>query len=315
MVTWTVDETLTSIQTRGDLLDSDQRFSNTNLLLLLNEELVAWMAPVIAEMRSEYFLTTQLTQLNGVIRDFYIPSNAIAGRIRLLQLLDGNQFPRMNGVQVDLKDDVNWWAAPWLGNLGQFYFRGDELVLLGPLVAGWFLRITYERRPAQCVQVASCALVSNVTGSGPFTVTVSGFPSGMVSGTVVDFVRGNPPWNTYATQALPTPSGNNLTFASLPADLGTNPVAIGDYICFQGQAPFCQVPLECVPVIRQWLALHTEAIKSGADGLAASAELQKETEVRMRKVLAPRSVGNLKAVNNGLAYPVGGYPYPGFIGG
>ena len=299
MATWTVDETLASIRTRADLLDSDARFSDTSLLLLLNEELGSWLVPLIAQMLSEYFVTTLDTVLTGATNLFNVPGDAVAGRVRLVQFLDANLRPRFNCVQVDPMDNVQWFASPWLGNLGQFYFQGDQLILLGPLPAGWYLRIAYERRPAQCVLIASCARITVIAGN---VVTVNAFPAAMVAATPIDFVRGVGPWTTIGAAALPTPSGLTVTFTTLPTGL-----AVGDYLALRGQAPFCQVPQECIPVLRQWVAIYCASIKAD-QGLDAASGLLKATDLRMRKVLSPRSVGNKKAVGNGLASPVGGWP-------
>jgi hypothetical protein len=254
-------------------------------------------------MLSEYFVTTQDTLLVGGTNFFNIPGDAVAGRVRLVQILDSNSQPRINCSQVDPMDNVRWLSSPWVGNIGQYFFQGDQLVLLGTLPTGWYLRLAYERRPAQCVLTSAAAHITNIAGN---VVTVTAFPSGMVATTPIDFVRGTSPWTTIGAAALPTPSGLTVTFTTLPTGL-----AVGDYLALRGQAPFCQVPQECVPVLRQWIAIHCESIKAD-QGLDAAAGLLKATDLRMRKVLSPRSVGNKKAVGNGLASPVGGWP--GFWG-
>src|SRR5579864_1579190 len=100
-LTWTVDEALASIKSRADLLDTDQRFSDDVLLMLLNEELGSWLVPIIAEQRAEFFVVTQDTLLDGEsTRHINIPGDAVGGRVRLVQYLSTNKRPIFSLVQI-----------------------------------------------------------------------------------------------------------------------------------------------------------------------------------------------------------------------
>lgn len=303
-MTWSADETLASIRVRGDLLDSDARFTDANLLMLINEEVSAFLVPLIASFHSEFFITTKDIQLTpGIDRHFYLPGDAVANRLRLIQYLDANKRVVQSLDQLDPRDAENSYFGGFLGNYGTYFHRGNKVVVLGPIPANWFLRFSYERRVSELVLEADCAQVTDIASN---VVTVSSVPATFNTDTIADFVQGSSPWDTIDTQPITNIAGLNITLASVPTSL-----AEGDFICLTGTAPRLQVPQECIPVLRQYLAAYCNSIKGAEGETQAALALMEKSAKEMRKVLAPRNIGNKKAVGGGLGRAVGGWPGTG----
>jgi len=149
MTPWLNDQLLTSIRFRSGLpaTNIDEYFSDDNLLQLLNEEITAWLTPLVLEMRQEYLVNT-IDYPIGNSNQFYIPSGAVGGRLRCVKMCDGQHNPIGPQLeQIDIKDVRNVWIP---GIWGSFYIKDNCVILIGNLPQGYYLRMDYEMRLATC---------------------------------------------------------------------------------------------------------------------------------------------------------------------
>lgn len=309
MFAWNNNTLLASIRFRAGLASTtiDEYFTDANLLQLLNEELTSWLTPMVLEMRSEYLINSidYAIGSNGG-NAFYIPSGAVAGRLRCLRMCDGGHNPVGPQLeQIDIKDARNLWGGIW----GSFFFKDNAVVLTGVLPQGYYLRMDYEGRLSTCVSPTACAQITAISGTA---VTVASIPSGYTSGVLIDFIAGSSPFTNLGTAALTAPSGNTFTFAAaLPSAQG-RAVQVGDWIALTGTSPFIALPQEVVPLVAQWMAVKCQEIK-GDQKIDVSQAKYKEVQRQVVSVLAPRSLGNKKTPGSmlGAVMSTGFFGWPG----
>lgn len=284
---YSTDDALSAIRLRAFLPLADSVWTDNNILFILNEELQAWAVPFLQEVRSEYFQNHLDVVVNPGQTVYPIPPQAIGGVLRDVQMLDlqGNLWPL---IQLDVRE-----LGPFTtGNPWGFFIEGDNLVLAqNPSNPSWLLRMRYGQRPSVCVTKANAAQVATISGNVvTFTGTVPMSPN-----TAVDWLKGGSSYQTQSTTVLPTPSGSNYTFTSLP-----NNLLVGDWLAPSGQSPFPQIPIEAHPVLHQRVASKILDML-GDDKAAQSLNLFKEMAVNVQKILAPRVQGSIKALRGTLS--------------
>ena len=285
---YTADAILAAIRSRANLPEADEAWSDSRLLDRLNEELQSWAVPFLMLERAEFLVTYSDT---ATVRDqtaYAVPSNALGGVLRSIHALDdgGNVWPMQ---QVDIKEVGPAFAVAG-GVPSAFYMEGDNVVLVNtPKSDAWTLRMRYARTPSQVVLVSACAQITAIAGN---VVTCSGgFPATFTNGAAMDFIHGGASFLPYSGSfSMPAPSGNNATFASVPSGL-----AVGDWLCLDGQAPFPQIPAAMIPALTQRVvAVVLEA--QGDDRADREWRLFKDKVETMRSVLSPRVQANPKGL-------------------
>jgi hypothetical protein len=316
MMPWTVDQLLLSTRFRAGLPsdNADQQFTDANLLQLCNEEAVSWLTPLELEMRQEYLIASvfyPLANAAGQQNNFYIPSQAVGNRVRLVRMCDGQKNPIGPQIeQIDPKDVRNIWIP---GIWGSFYIQDNALILIGNLPQGYFLRVDYELRLSTLVSATACAQITNIVGD---VVTCGGgLPGTFVNGALLDFVAGGSPFTLLGTLTCPTPVGNTLTFSSPPPSAQGRAAQIGDWLAISGTSPFIGLPQEVFPMFAQYMATKCQEIKGDQKIEVTEAKLA-QVKRQVKGILAPRALGNRKAPGSMLGQIVGpgiwGWPSGGF---
>ena len=312
MQSWTNDTLLTSIRFRSGLPSTtiDEYFDDANLYQLLNEELTSWLTPLVLEMRQEYLVHSIDFPFAGN-NTFYIPAQAVGGRLRCVRMTDGQHNPIGPQLeQIDIRDVRNTFIP---GIWGAFYIEDNALILIGNMPQGYFLRMDFETRLSTCVSATACAQITALSGS---VVTCGGgFPAGYTNGAKVDFVAGDSPYTLLGTAVFPTPVGNVATFAAaLPSAEGRS-VQVGDWVCLAGTSPYVGLPQEVTPLVAQYMATKVLEIKGDTDIQVTQAKY-KELLRQVKGVLGPRSLGNRKTPGSMLGNVLGpglwGFPSGGF---
>jgi hypothetical protein len=301
MLPWTNDQLLVSIRFRSGLPNAsvDEYFDDASLYQLLNEELTAWLTPMVLEMRQEY-LGNNVDYPIGQTNTFYIPSSAVGGRLRCVRMCDGQHNPIGPQLeQLDIKDVRNVWIP---GIWGSFYIRDNAVILIGNLPQGYFLRLDYESRLSTCVSSLVCTQITAIAGN---VVTCSGGygSAAFVAGQQVDFIAGTTPYTVLGTMTFPTPSGNDATFPSLPSAQGRT-VQVGDWLSLTGTSPYIALPQEVFPLVAQWMAVKVQEIK-GDQKIEVSEVKYTQVMRQVKGILAPRSLGNKKAMGTMLGQVIG----------
>lgn len=268
-------ELISALKICGSFPTSNDLFSTSDFLVLLNMQLKSDITPMMLKLNEEFFLQTKdFTISQG--STYRIPTRAIGAKIRDLSMIDnaGNVTPINRLFEEDRSANKS----------GYYMLRNS--VELSPDFNTNTLRMKVFGRPSTLVATSACAQIDSIN-TGTNTVVVTSAPSTLLQGTLVDFVQNNNPYDLLAMDsAIATIVGTTLTFSSLPNDL-----AEGDWICLATESPVPMVPDEIHPLLIQSCLCRT--LSSKKDKIY---EQEKETLDEMREMainmLDPRVENN-----------------------
>lgn len=287
---FSADSVLAEVRLRGKLPAADPAWSDDNLLILLNSELIGWGVPFLNQERAEYLVTSQDVDLVQGQAEYHIPSEAAAGVLRALLAIDpGGNIWQMTQLDVrELGPPVS------IGPFSSFYVEGDRIVLVQPPTAtNWSLRFMYARRPSQVVLEEDCTQITEIDGN---TITCDdGYPATFTNGTAMSFVHGGSSFLPFSGDfSMPTPVGDDATFSSLPDGL-----EVGDWLCLYNQSPFPAMPADLQPALVQRLVavvLRADGDEKNAVEWSAFKEMAQNAKANM----APRVLSSPKGLRGAL---------------
>lgn len=270
-------------------------WADSDLLLHANAEIRRYLAPRLLRAREDFLVAVRDTTLTAGTANYALPSRAILGKLREVQLVASDGTVR-NLPERTAEALTGWDVTSNNGTPEFYYFRGAELVLVPAPDATTYttLRVHYFRRLNRLVDSSSSTvLTATAVTSTVFTGTR---PSQITTSTPCDVISATEPFPSLADSITPTATAaGSVTFASG----AVSGQAIGDYVCLAGEAPVLQLPPEFYDLLVLRTALSL--LGSGTDTEARKdvAERLKEAETNLFGALAgDRNEGETQAVVN-----------------
>lgn len=291
------NDLVTSVKARANVPTSQNTFQTADFLRFADEETRAKLIPLIFKNLEEYYVRTYDYALVANQAGYLIPTRAIAGKLRDVQLVsitdDQNRIP----VQRLSPEDISIMLSDGFAAAKQgFYLEGNKVILYPkPTSASQYvLRLSYYIRPSSLVDISQCALVTAIN-TGTNQLTVSSVPSTFSISSPVDFVKANPGFECSAIdQMITNIAGSVLTFTALPTD-----IQVGDYVCLANQTCVVQVPVELQPLLFQYVVIRVLAAQSDTVALKAAMAELRSLEESVMVLISPRVDGKAKRVTNG----------------
>lgn len=294
------EDLLNSMKIRSFAPMAQTTFTDTDFILILNEELQLKLVSDIQGIREDFFLASQDSPLTVNISNYFIPGRAIGNALRAVTYVDsvGNESAPLNRVTVDRS-----YLFQGKGSVpNAYYILSDQIVLLPtPTVTQGKVRQYFSQRPNQLVATASCAkitAVSSALGVTTFTVDTD-LTASLTTASFVDILRTTSPFMLWA-QDLPVVAITSTTIQvtqTLVSDANAVVLpGVGDYICPQGRANIAQIPQEFHPMLAQMGAVRALASLGDLNKhQAAKAELQEVRKegiklIKNRVISSPEKV-------------------------
>jgi hypothetical protein len=236
-------ELLSDIRDRGSLPSADLRFTDAKLLAAATIELRDVIAALLVESQANRMVYLYDRGVTAGLASYGLPSRAVAGRWQSVGWKGSgdSSWTRLRQVHPE---DYYLQSDTAKGQPTGFFVRDNALVLVPTPSAAGTLRLPYYMRPNKLVSRSEVAVVTNVDGTEG--VEISAADAALFNPTeTVDVVRATPGFETLLVSDMATftdgGSGTYLvTFESgVPAG-----IAVGDYICYAGQSPVAQCPVE-----------------------------------------------------------------------
>lgn len=266
-------ELISALKIKGSFPSSNDLFSDDDFLVLLNMAMHVEINPLMLRLNEEYFLEPkdfEITQ-GGTYR---LPRRIIS--LRNLSLVDGNG----NETPLDRNFEED---RP--GNRSGYYLLRNSIQLSNDISSGT-LRMRYFARPSKLVLPTAAGQIESIdTGTNQVVVTAA--PATFTTGTLVDFVQDQNPYDLLSLdQSLSNISGTTLTFASLPDDLEE-----GDWVTLANESPVPLVPEELHTVLVQ-AALVTSLSSKKDKALEVEAAVLEKMKESVISLLDPRVQNN-----------------------
>jgi len=271
------------------------------IIRLLNREIDAYLVPFIMSARREHFDTFSDTPIVAGQAAYYLPSKATGGKLRALQLVDGNGQPYSRLIEYSLEEAINYGNNIITGNVPQgvpmgYWFRGNQVVLYpapasSPILS---LRFYFQSRPSTLVPNASCIQIASFPGGaapGFFRVGFTGTaPTAYAAAVACDLVQNRPGFDVLLTGNINAVAGTYVEFA------GTQPpqLQVGDWICLADTAPVVTgaIPDMVVGCLIKKVALEITSGKADDAAFNRLRSLKAEDEKRALQFLKRRNDGD-----------------------
>lgn len=301
-----------AVERRAAIPTSQATFTPADLYALGDEEIRSKLIPLICRNIEDFY--TQFKDLPLIANQaaYQIPSRAIAGALRDVQIVQTNdtesRTPLERLAPEDLYSSVGGNFRFTIKKNG-FYLQGNQVVIYPmPTLTSNLLRLSFYCRPNMLVDPTSCGQVLSIATTNVANDTIvfsTTLPDPMlttVGGALppLDFISAQPHFDWWSQDQVPssvattTVSNDTLVFS---AAVSTN-LAIGDYVCLAGQSCVVQVPVELQPLLTQYVVVRVLSAQADQQALqAAIAELTKLEENAIL-LIAPRVVGKAKRATN-----------------
>lgn len=247
------EDLIESVKSRSFAPISQTTFQDADILRILNEEMSLGLVAKIQKQREDFFLTRKTTNLIASKDHYLLPKRAIGNALKALFLVSGTDKRLLTRRDIDRIGEYS--TTP--GDSSEFYFEGDEVVLMHTPGSGTdSLLFVYSRRPNKLALTTSCAKISSVstvTTTTTFTVDTD-LTADLAVGDKVDFLRTDSPFTLWSEEVAIT-AITATTIAVLKSDIvdvdGTVEPAALDYICPTGFSNIPMLPEEFHPVLAE----------------------------------------------------------------
>ena len=286
---WTTGDLINSVKRIASIPSAQSSLSDQDILDIANEQLQAYIVPIITSQREDYFVTSVDVPLVSGVISYRLPTRSVGQALR--QVYTVNALGHVQGFPRMSREDLE-------GASKGFYLEGNVLTVIiddpnKVAQLGVSIRMMYHQRPNTMVLSGQSGVVSTFN-AGARQVTLASAPGAFSSTVPYDIGRGRPGFENLAIDQTATVAGSILTFASaLPADLAT-----GDVVTLAGESTFPQIPLEVHPLLAQRVAVACLESLGDDDHLPSAAKAMTRMETDVVKLLAPRVAGNIERIVN-----------------
>jgi hypothetical protein len=230
------EELITALKINGSFPTTNDLFSDSDFLVLFNQQMMVDILPLMMKLSEDYFLLTKDYTISTAGDSYLLPSRAIGSKIRDLQIVDGSG---------NLSSLVRLFEEDRPLNNSGFYLKRNSIELSSGYTTGT-LRLTYFARPNKLVLSTECAEITSIDTLNN-QVTCSSIPTSFATGTLCDLVQAINPYDLLASDSeILGISGTTITFSSLPDYL-----AVGDWVSLATESPVPMVPEEMHHILVQ----------------------------------------------------------------
>src|SRR5208283_4768731 len=245
---YSTDAVLSSAYSR--CMENVAALAPTDMLRVFNEEITAYLMPMILESRQDYFTNLTTVPFVSGQSTYFIPDGATAEEVRIIGIVDPNGNICAALVHMDLEQVLQQGtqAQQQVGTFPtNYYFSGSDTITVWPPMAvqsnGYSLQWWFFQRPSELVYRGACAQISAISYAGG-TVTVTcaapaasvpnylatglAIPSSWTTATVVDLVKSRPPFTRQVTAV--TLTSVSTTQVQYAAGAAPTNIQVGDYV-------------------------------------------------------------------------------------
>lgn len=292
---YTTTDLLASLKLRGFVPSTSTPGggATSDFLRILNEELQTFIVETLFEVNEELLVATDPldhTIVSGTAA-YALPERAIGPGLRDVLISDGNGgYRQLDRIEPEREGDYGV-----TGGVSGYKLEGNNVVLIPtPTSASGTLRLKYYARPNRLVETSDCAEIQDINTATKTVTFTANAPADFTLTHTYDVVKGKPHFDTLADDiTLVDLVTTTATFSTLPTGL-----AVGDFLCFAGESPIPQIPVQMHSV----LAHKAAAIYHQATGNLAKAQMAEATceakKAAAIKLLKPRVKGSSRIIIN-----------------
>ena len=277
---------ISQIKRRALIPTSQNLFTSTDIIDMINEELQNRIIPYIMSVREDYYLTYDEYTIDGTFNSLDIPSNAIGNKINQISVYSGNINDEFIGniARLTVSQLSNGFSGYYLeGNKIKFYPNLQYQNL-------YKLRIYYYRRPSEVVAITDCGLINTVNTNT--SIVCDTLPATITTGSSIDIVNNNQPWDTLSRLTAGTVNLQTIDLTD------TTNISVGNYVALRNKSPYAQVPQDVIPLLIQAVVVRMLEYMGDSQGLQNSMLTYAQMESDNRALISPRVDNQPKKIVN-----------------
>lgn len=288
---WRTSALIASIRRRGSAPLSSESWNEVDFLAALNEELSTYVVPLIRRTNEDHLIGyTDVSVVSGTNR-YRLPAACAGEGLRDALWVDsaGNETP---AERIDSARSV----------VAGYFLEGEDVVLWPSPTEAMTLRLKYVRRPAKLVgDERVLERVAGATGFASFGAyaldgeTLSTVLGPLIAAAGMDHVSARPDFQLLGASLAVVYAPGAFTWSTTSRD-----GAVGDYLCYAGESPVPQIPVEAHPLLAQ--AVLAQYLTGQSGGIDAMAKIGKGQPVGMEadlvRLLSPRTQMQAKYIVN-----------------
>lgn len=271
---------------------SNQKFSDSDYIAIMNEQLMWLINTEFTAMNEDYFKDSVELPLAASQSDYAIPKTAAGWALEDIYYKDsyGNLSKlarRTLGRENTGEDTASYPSMIYLEDAFIRTYPSMSTSVTGSLV------LFFNRILNQLKEVGSCGKITGVATLGTdYVLTCDATPVG-VSTYGCDVINGNNPYNLRAADTSCTVAGLDVTVAQSVFD--TTPV-VGDWIAQTGFTPVPHIPSEWHPILVQAAVVKVLAADGDSKNYPIAAQELNAMLETLRRVTKDRIKGSPKKI-------------------
>lgn len=277
---------LASVKRRVMLATQSETFSDADILAIATEELQSYVFPFLISVREEYAVATIDIAYTSATAFYELPEFAVGDKARDVLLLRDGKYWQLDRIEPErIQDHAATANVPY-----GFSFQGSKIQLIPAPTTSGTIRVKFFHRPGWLIPISGATPISAVTNN----IVTQGSPALFTTGHEICIVSGKAPYYTIGSGLVDNDVGFDL---ELSFNAQTAGAQVGDYLCFIGESPIPQVPIELHPLLvaRTLYAMYVAQGDGRAQESLQNCELLKKN---LLTVLTPRSEGNARYIIN-----------------
>jgi hypothetical protein len=273
---------ISQIKRRALIPTSQNLFTNSDFIEMLNEELQNRIVTYIMSVREDYLLKYNDILQDGSTKEFTIPYNAIGNKLNSVSLYD-NRDPNSFNIS-----HVPRLALSQINEMAGYYLEGNKIKVTPQAFNSGYLRVYYYRRPSDIVPLTSVGLISSISTNT--SITCASLPNTITTGTEIDIVSNDSPFQTIKSVTAGTVAGSVINLSD------TSDIETGFYVCLRDQSPYAQIVQDVIPLLIQAVVVRIMEYMGDTNGLQAALLTYAQMESDNRNLISPRVDGQPKKI-------------------
>lgn len=276
---------IAQLKRRALVPTSQNLFTNSDIIAMLNEELQNRIVPYVLAVREDYFLTYKEYVQDGSITEIDIPYDAIGNKINQINLYTATTYdsffasiPRLTVSQIN-------------DYFGGYYIEGNKIKIFPQPISSGNLRIYYYRRPSEIVETTRTPIISTVNTNTSIICNIN-IPTNIITGAAIDIVKSSQPWDTVKKTTAGTVSSATILLSD------TSDIEVGYYVCNRDESPFAQIPQDTIPLLIQAVYLRMMEYMGDTNGFQSALLTYSQMESDNRNLISPRVDAQPKKISS-----------------
>lgn len=271
--------------------ESSRKFTDPDILAILNEQ-IQWLAQTeLIAMNEDYFIDDYSITLVASQSEYELPTKAAGWVINRIYYVTSSG----EEIRLPRRTRKNEGTAGTSDNPEAFYIDGSRLVTVPSMGTSpdGTIKIYYSRTINLLRQVSSCGLITAVAEVGDdYVMSCNVAPLGIPTANC-DVTNGKNPYDLFCKDATCTVAGTDVTVAQDQFDRA--PIA-GDWVSQTGYSPVPHFPSEFHPILVQAGVVKLLAAAGDANNYQVATQELGAMLQTLRRATKSRSKGSQKKI-------------------